>query len=143
VGWLEFVVRGEEPQIADRAVAGTACFGLMRAKPCGCGPIVDLPVQPLLQKYFGFLLTQITGLSSSSRPKRGAFRDRHEREAGCGGRFDAGDEQRESGRRSRVALTPRRWRQVGKGDFASDGGNQARSPAIGFTHFGAVELFRI
>jgi hypothetical protein len=32
------------------------------------------------------------------------------------------------GRRSRVVLTPRRWRQVGERDFAGDGGKQARSP---------------
>jgi hypothetical protein len=85
----------------------------MPADACGHGPITDLPVQPLLQKYFGFLLTQITGLWSSSRPKRGAFRDRHEREAGCGGRGCAFDEQRSiRGRRGRVVLTPRCWRQV-------------------------------
>jgi len=79
-------MRGEEAQVADRAVARTACFELMPAKACGRGPIADLPVQPRLQKYFGFLLTQITGLSSPSRPKRGAFRDRHGR-----GRRDAVD----------------------------------------------------
>jgi hypothetical protein len=50
------------------------------------GQISHLPVQPRLQKYFGFLLTQITGLSSPSRPIRGAFRDRHGR-----GRRDAVD----------------------------------------------------
>src|ERR1700738_2772263 len=32
------------------------------------------------------------------------------------------------GRRSRVVLTPRRWRQVRGGDSADDGGKQARSP---------------
>src|ERR1700712_6151318 len=32
------------------------------------------------------------------------------------------------GRRSRVVLTPRRWRQVGGSDSADDGGKQARSP---------------
>src|SRR4051794_37899061 len=46
-------------------------------------------------------------------PTRGAFRDRHERGMGCGGR--GGIERRTMlvcGRRSRVVLTPRRWRQV-------------------------------
>ncbi len=38
------------------------------------------------------------------------------------------------GRRSRVVLTPRRWRQVGEGDFIGDGGKKARSPAIECTH---------
>src|SRR5580692_3912700 len=32
------------------------------------------------------------------------------------------------GRRSRVVLTPRRWRQVGERNFTGDGGNKARSP---------------
>src|ERR1700674_1871314 len=32
------------------------------------------------------------------------------------------------GRRSRVVLTPRRWCQVGGGNFAGDGGKKARSP---------------
>src|ERR1700676_1857920 len=32
------------------------------------------------------------------------------------------------GRRSRVVLTPRRWRQVGGSNSADDGGKQARSP---------------
>jgi len=63
-----------------------------------------------------------------SRPTRGAYRDRHERGAGCGGRGGAADERHPSGRRSRVVLTPRRWRQVRGGNFAGDGDNQARSP---------------
>jgi hypothetical protein len=45
---------------------------------------------------------------------------------------DAGgatDERTACGRRSRVVLTPRRWRQVGERQaFADDGGKQARSP---------------
>src|SRR6202043_323722 len=49
-----------------------------------------------------------------SRPERGAFRDRHERGTGCGGRGGVADERHSSGRRSRVVLTPRRWRQVCK-----------------------------
>jgi len=44
---------------------------------------------------------------------------------GCGGRGGAFDEQRQSGRRSRVVLTPRRWRQVCSQDAASDGGKKA------------------
>jgi hypothetical protein len=40
-------------------------------------------------------------------PTRGAFRDRH---AGSGGRGSAKDESADCGRRSRVVLTPRRWR---------------------------------
>jgi hypothetical protein len=38
----------------------------------------------------------------------------------------ASDEGAFCGRRSRVVLTPRRWRQVGGSDSAGDGGNKAR-----------------
>jgi hypothetical protein len=40
----------------------------------------------------------------------------------------ADNERRRGGRRSRVVLTPRRWRQAGESDFTGDGGNKARSP---------------
>ena len=43
-------------------------------------------VKPCLQKYSDFQKMQITLYPSSSRPTRGAFRDRHGRGAGCGGR---------------------------------------------------------
>jgi hypothetical protein len=44
------------------------------------------PVQSCLQKYFRSRLTQITSISPAVPPHRGAYRDRHERGAGCGGR---------------------------------------------------------
>ena len=47
---------------------------------------------------------------------------------GCGGRSSAIDEQRLSGRRSRVVLTPRRWCQVSRSNPRDDGGKKARSP---------------
>jgi hypothetical protein len=63
---------------------------------------------------------------------RGALRDRHERwVAGCGGRGDAQDEAHRCGRRSRVVLTPRRWRSNSRRRLqrpAGDGDNKARSP---------------
>src|SRR3569832_2112313 len=40
----------------------------------------------------------------------------------------AHDETCEGGRRSRVVLTPRRWRQVGGKCPADDGDNKSRSP---------------
>jgi hypothetical protein len=43
-------------------------------------------------------------------------------------RLVACDERSCSGRRSRVVLTPRCWRQVGGSHSADDGGKQARSP---------------
>jgi len=43
------------------------------------GQIADPPVQPFLQKYSGFLFTQITSTSIASRPARGTYRDRHGR----------------------------------------------------------------
>jgi hypothetical protein len=71
------------------------------------------PVQSYFQKYFLSRLTQITSELTPSRPTKGAYRDRHGRGMGCGGRWCAADEQHWRGRRSRVVLTPRRWRQVG------------------------------
>jgi hypothetical protein len=46
-------------------------------------------------------------------PLRGAFRDRHGRRAGCGGREPALETRALACvRQKRVVLTPRRWRQV-------------------------------
>jgi hypothetical protein len=62
-------------------------------------------------------------------PHRGAARDRHGRGAGCGGRGVALlTRARTRGRRSRVVLTPRRWRQASRRYPLGDGGKQARSP---------------
>jgi len=76
-----------------------------------------LPVQSFQKKFSVSRLTQNSGISKTiPHPQRGAYRDRH-------GRWvrDAVDASRAerrtarlSGRRSRVVLTPRRWRQVGE-----------------------------
>ena len=52
------------------------------------------PVQPLSQKYSDFPKPKSGVWISPSRPMRGAFRDRHERGPGCGGRGCAFDERR-------------------------------------------------
>src|ERR1700684_2071636 len=87
-------------------------------------------VQSFAQKYSHFLLTQITCISLAIPAQhRGAFRDRHERRAGMRWtRVALLTRALIRGRRSRVVLTPRRWRQVGESDFTGDGGNKARSP---------------
>jgi len=113
--------------IGVEADIGQTRHSCVRVQPVGqitsCFP--KWPVQPLLQKYFVSGLTQISCISQSSRPTRGAYRDRHERGAGCGGRESvrramavAGrdeprersasvqDDRRLSGRQSRVVLTP-------------------------------------
>src|ERR1700730_2217740 len=51
-------------------------------------------VQPPLQKYFCFSEMQIELYDSLSRLTGGAVRDRHGREAGCGGRGCADNERR-------------------------------------------------
>jgi hypothetical protein len=62
-------------------------------------------------------------------PHKGAFRDRHERRVGMRWtRVARLTSALSCGRRSRVVLTPRRWRQVGGRDSAGDGGKKARSP---------------
>ena len=115
-------------------LVSTACGGLVITIGASAlvpddGQISDTPVQPPLQKYSRSLLTQITSSSSPSRPtQRGVSRSSRTlvRDA-----MDAGgatDERVTCGRRSRVVLTPRRWRQVGESDFTGDGGNKARSP---------------
>ena len=48
------------------------------------------PVQSLAQKYPASRSTRNTFKSAPSRPDRGAFRDRHERGTGCGGRGGVG-----------------------------------------------------
>src|ERR1700730_10412514 len=60
---------------------------------------------------------------------RGAFRDRHGRRArDAVDALATQDERRFGGRRSRVVLTPRRWRQACGRYSAGDGGKKARSP---------------
>jgi hypothetical protein len=78
------------------------------------GQISDLAVQSLLQKDSCFHLTQITGLLRAVPcPMRGAFRDRHGRWVRDAVDADAQmTNSADRGRRSRVVLTPRRWRQV-------------------------------
>jgi len=51
---------------------------------------VICPVQSRLQKYSRSLFTQITSISAPVPPHRGAYRDRHGRGAGCGGRGSVG-----------------------------------------------------
>src|SRR5215212_8096787 len=99
-------------------------------RDCLPGKSGDLPVQPHFEKYFGFLATQITtvvrtvsshqgGVSRSSRTRDGMRWKPMAlltNSAGCG-------------RRSRVVLTPRRWRQVcGDKPQATVTRKKARSP---------------
>ncbi len=88
-----------------------------------------LRVQPPLQKYSCSLLTQIT---STSLAVLSHTKGRLEIVTDAGqDAVDAGSALTNAlscGRRSRVVLTPRRWRQVGERNFTGDGGKQARSP---------------
>jgi hypothetical protein len=89
-----------------------------------------LPVQSCSQKYSRSLLTQITSTSLASRPThKGRFAI--VTDVGQGMRWTQAallTRALSCGRRSRVVLTPRRWRQVGERNFTGDGGKQARSP---------------
>src|SRR3984885_2177873 len=67
-------------------------------------------VQPLCKKYFRSRATQITFTSPSSRPTEGRFAvvtDAGRDAVDAGGALTRA---RACGRRSRVVLTPRRWR---------------------------------
>jgi hypothetical protein len=87
-------------------------------------------VQSPSQKYSRSLLTQITCISLAiPAHTQGAFRDRHERRAGMRWtRVALLTRALSCGRRSRVVLTPRRWRQVSQKYLRDDGGKKARSP---------------
>ena len=91
---------------------------------------VICPVQSLSAKIFCSFRPKSLHISRRPVPHRGAYRDRHGRGAGCGGREAALlTRGADCGRRSRVVLTPRRWRQVGERDFAeATVTNKARSP---------------
>jgi len=81
--------------------------------PTGKSPerCLDTSVQSLVKKYSDFQKCQISRIWSPSRAhKRGASRSSRTLGAGCGGRGRAADERHGCGRRSRVVLTPRRWR---------------------------------
>jgi hypothetical protein len=93
---------------------------------------VMLPVQSSLQKYFRSLLTQITCISLAI-PAHTKGRFAIVTNVGLGMRWTRAallTRALPCGRRSRVVLTPRRWRQVGDDALhhADDGGKQARSP---------------
>src|SRR6201996_4570891 len=94
------------------------------------------PVQPSREKFSTFLSPQISCLSLASRPSRGALAIVTKRGTGCDGRGCAFDEGRGGGRRSRVVLTPRRWRQVSGANFP--GAMVARKPG----HQGEHEVSR-
>ena len=125
---------------------------------CPSGVLSTCVSIPCCKNISVFNSTQIISRTFASHPTIGAYRDRHGRGAGCGGRGSVlradgiagrvtepvsdqqhADERCCSVRRSRVVLTPRRWRQVRgccvgptglrtQHKFANDGGKRARSP---------------
>jgi hypothetical protein len=87
------------------------------------------PVQPPREKYFAFSEAKISRNVCAVPPRSEGRTRRHGRWVRDA--MDAlatQDERRHGGRRNRVVLTPRRWRQ-GRGVYsANDGGKRARSP---------------
>src|ERR1700685_3055534 len=79
-----------------------------------------LPVQSPSAKIFRFTFDpNHLHISRHPGPHKGAFRDRHERRVGM--RWTRAARLKSvltCGRRSRVVLTPRRWRQVGERKFS-------------------------
>ena len=67
-----------------------------------------------LQKYFRSSPKQITSLVAPSRSSKGRIAIVTDAERDAVDASSAADEQRLSGRRSRVVLMPRRWHQVGR-----------------------------
>jgi len=107
------------PHAAERRIASAA-------KSPGAIDRVACPAP--LAKIFRFSeVANRVYILGHPEPTRGAFRDRHERWVRDA--VDAGalcDELRSRGRRSRVVLTPRRWRQVPGKQFS--GVTVARTP---------------
>jgi len=103
---------------------------LLRAQPNLLNRIkLMLPVQSSLQKYSDSILTQITSITLAvSSHIRGVSRSSRTRGGMRWTRAALLTSALTCGRRSRVVLTSRRWRQVGERDFTGDGGKQARSP---------------
>ena len=99
------------------AFAGTTCgwFDL----PVGQSPRFHRkPVQPCLEKYFAFSETQISCIDDPSRPgKRGVSRSSRTRGGMRWTRLLRKTNGAARGRRSRVVLTPRRWRQACKDEL--------------------------
>ena len=90
----------------------------------------DLHVQPHFQKYSHSLPAQITCISPAI-PSRTEGRFAIVTDVGHGMRWTWAAHLTRAlirGRRSRVVLTPRRWRQVDRSHSVGDGGKQARSP---------------
>jgi hypothetical protein len=119
---------------SGRASGGPLALPWNEVRKFSFGISLILAVQPHFEKYFRSRLTQIKSISLAVLPHTGAYRDRHGRGAGCGGRGSVGRANSAQtngaccGRQSRVVLTPRRWRQV-RGNFPrNDGGKKARSP---------------
>jgi hypothetical protein len=99
----------------------------------GCGKLTrranqQIPVQPLLQKYFSSRLTQITPLIRAVLPHRGALRTSRTRGGMRWTRQRARRTRPAGVRPSRVVLTPRCWRQVLWNFPRGDGVKQAWSP---------------
>jgi hypothetical protein len=127
---------------ADRQTKMVECahysaLCVLRAQCDLLSPINPMPaVQSYFQKYFRSRLPQINPISIAiPSPQRGVSRSSRTLGMGCGGRggirhakaCSTNDARR--GRRSRVVLTPRRWRQVSREIFPrGDGDKKARSP---------------
>jgi hypothetical protein len=79
---------------------------------CPTGKSVN-PVQPHLQKYFWSRLTQITSIAPAVSSPRGAYRDRHGRGMGCGGRGSVGRVRGLQGRLSWACERTKRARTNG------------------------------
>jgi len=118
------------PDIDDPSRELAVVTNVVSSTDLPAGLFCNSGVQSRLQKYFASPSGRNSFIDSPSCPhKRGASRSSRTLGAGCDGR-DGGalTRRRRRGRRSRVVLTPRRWRQVSGDNATGDGDKQARSP---------------
>ena len=104
-----------------------------RIEDCGGAhyALICSTVQPFPQKFFTFAVGQISGISPAVPAHlRGVSRSSRTLGRDAVDAYAPADERRESGRRSRVVLMPRRWHQLGDDapHRTRDGGKKARSP---------------
>jgi hypothetical protein len=81
----DFVLQSKES--SSRAPAHPSAF-VRAPTDLADGRFREYRVQPRLQKYFASRFGRNSFIDSAIPPDKGAYRDRHGRAAGCGGRGD-------------------------------------------------------
>jgi hypothetical protein len=97
------------PEVASAVASKGRNFGVI----CPTGGGREILSSPLAKNISVFPKPKsVVWFAPSRLDQRDVTANRHEREAGCGGRGSVGDDRHSRVQRRRVVLTPRRWRQA-------------------------------